>query len=186
VSLSTPSGAASPSQPIFDLSTITSAIDFAATDDPEQFTPSKKHSKRRRRANRNTSDSFIQRYTDFTFLGSLAYTSNATTVIATPLSGPSGSTSTTTATDEALAAKLEAVVSLSTLSGAASPSQPIFDLSTITSATNVTATDNSEQSAPSKKHSKRRRRAIRNTSDSFIQRCTDLAFRFCALSSCIE
>jgi len=182
VSLSTPSGA--PSQPIFDLSTITSAINFAATDDPEQFTPSKKHSKRRRRTNRNTSDSFIRRYTDFTFLGSLAYTSNATTVIATPLSGPSGSTSTTAATDETLAAKLEAVVSLSTPSGAASPSQPIFDLSTITSAINVTATDNSEQFTPSK-HSKRRR-ANRNTSDSFIQRCTDLASRFCALSSCIE
>jgi len=204
--LSTPSGAPSPPQPIFGLSAITSAIESAAgnrlaaelgalsflptsSDAAEHLMPSKRRSNQRRREKRNYSDSFIQHYTDFTFLGSLAYASNTTTVIATPLSGSSGSTSATataTAIDETLAAKLEAVVSLSTPSGAASPSQPIFDLSTITSAINAVATGNPEQFTPSKKHSKRRKRANRNTSDSFIQRSTDLAFRFCALSSCIE
>jgi len=182
--LSTPSGAPSPPRPIFGLSAITSAIEPAAdnrlaaelgapsfppawSDAAEHLMPSKRHSNQKRRANRNTSDSFIQHHTDFTFLGSLVYAPNTTTVIATPLSGSSGSTS-AAATDETLAAKLEAVVSLSIPSGAASPSQPIFDLSAITSAINATATDNPEQFAPSKNHSKRRKRQNRNTSDSFI------------------
>jgi len=92
-------------------------------------------------------------------LGSLAYGSSTTTITATPshaLSGLSGSTS-VTAADDTLTAELEAVMSLSAPSGVTSPSQPIFGLSTSTSAIDATATDNplaTEQFTPSKKHSK--------------------------------
>ena len=113
MSLSTPPGAASPSQPIFDLSTNTSAIDVPATGNSEQFTPSKKRPNRRKRANCNTSDSFIQRCTDLTsHLGSV---SSRTAL--------SGSTSAPAVHDQ-LATELEAPSTL----GIAGPSQHIFDL----------------------------------------------------------
>jgi len=121
-------------------------------------------------------------------LGPVAYASCATNVTATPshvFSGLSGSTSAAEVDDE-LAAELKALVSLSTSSGATSPSQPIFDYaSAIESATgdNLLA---AKQSTSLRRHSKQRKRAKRNTSDSFIRRCTDLAFRFRTLSRCIE
>jgi len=130
----------------------------------------------------------VNQFTLSEHLGPVAYASGATNITATPshvLSGLSGSTSAAEVDDE-LAAELEALVSLSDSSGATSPSQPIFDYaSAIESATG----DNplaAQQFTSLKRHSKQRKRAKRNTSDSFIRRCTDVAFRFRTLSRCIE
>jgi len=133
----------------------------------------------------STSSDAVNQFTLSEHLGPVAYASGATNITATPshvLSGLSGSTSAAEVDDE-LAAELEA---LATSSGATSPSQPIFDYaSAIESATG----DNplaAQQFTSLKRHSKQRKRAKRNTSDSFIRRCTDVAFRFRTLSRCIE
>jgi len=100
--------------------------------------------------------------------------SDTTTVTATlsqVSSAMEGSTS-VTAVDNTLATELLAPISLPALSGAADPSQSMFDLSALATAIDSAGgaaqpSDATPQVTWSKKRSKQRRRAKRNASDFF-------------------
>ena len=181
---------------------------------PLQFIQNKKESSKRSfttRANRLLSYPLIQQEPDL--IGFASATSNAPndpTPASLPngSSGPSASTSAIqfTAAPDLLAANLG---SLSTSSDAVNftLSEHLGPLAYASSTTNITATPSdilsglsssasatvvddalaaevNQQFTPPKKHLKRRKKAKRNTSYSFIQCFTDFAFR--SLSICIQ
>jgi len=142
VSLPASSDAAGPSESVFNMSAIATAIESAGGGDDQpseaiqRVARSTRRTKQRKLAKRNASDFFLCSAVLTLHLGSRAQAlKNTVNSTATPVN--------TSAADEALAAELEALISLSDdeVSGAISPSQPTLDLSASTYAIEATLAD---------------------------------------------